>query len=189
MVLPLTALANSVSSQDKENVLSEQMVNKILDQAESTANGLLSLLRVDAEGKPQTCRMELCVSRIDEMTMDHRSMDGAWFGSISIAKSKAFTAMAFSSDENALTSHSIGLLSQPDGDLWQIGNSNREHGIIEFPGSVPLYINGKLVGGLGVSGDGVNQDEIVAIAGATGFEPPEAIRIDTVTGGAVPYTL
>jgi uncharacterized protein GlcG (DUF336 family) len=116
-------------------------------------------------------------------------MDDAWFGSIDIAKAKAFTAMAFSSHQNALTTRSIGELSQPGGPLWMIGNSNRDHGIIQFPGGLPLYKNGQLVGGLGVSGDGVQQDEDVARGGAAGFTPPAAIRIDTVTGGAVHYTI
>ena len=35
-----------------------------------------------------------------------------------------------------------------------------------FPGSVPIYRNGLLVGGLGVSGDGVDQDDMIAFLGA-----------------------
>jgi len=117
-----------------------------------------------------------------------RSMTDAWLGSINIARAKAFTAAAFSSDENALTTRAIGVLSQPGGPLWQIGNSNRSDGVIEFPGGVPLYKDGRLVGGIGVSGDGVDQDERVAVKGAAGYEPPKAIRVDQVTGNRVPYT-
>lgn len=63
-------------------------------------------------------------------------------------------------------------------------NPNQD-GIVFFPGSVPLYKNGQLVGGIGVSGDGVDQDDLVAAAGATGFAPPLAIRADEVfLGGA-----
>ena len=51
-------------------------------------------------------------------------------------------------------------------------------GIIFFPGSVGLYRNGVLVGGLGVSGDGVDQDDFVTSAGAAGFEAPAQIRAD-----------
>ena len=115
-------------------------------------------------------------------------MDDAWEGSVSIAKAKAFTAMAFSSNENALTSRSIGTLTQPGGALWNIGNSNVEHGIIEFPGGIPLYKDGKLIGAIGVSGDGVDQDENVAEAGTLGYEPLKVIRIDSVTSSGIPYT-
>jgi hypothetical protein len=37
-----------------------------------------------------------------------------------------------------------------------------------------------LVGGLGVSGDGVDQDDFVAAGGAQGFEAPAAIRSDQI---------
>jgi uncharacterized protein GlcG (DUF336 family) len=58
-------------------------------------------------------------------------------------------------------------------------------GIVFFPGSLPLYKNGQLVGGLGVSGDGVEQDDLVAAGGATGFVPPEAIRADQIFVGGI----
>lgn len=70
--------------------------------------------------------------------------------------------------------------------------NGRQNGIVFFPGSAPLYRNGVLVGGFGVSGDGVEQDDIVTIAGAAaaaGFEPPAAIRADQVfvRGVRLPY--
>jgi len=58
-------------------------------------------------------------------------------------------------------------------------NSNQS-GIVFFPGSLPLYKNGVLVGGLGVSGDGVDQDDYVTSAGANGFEAPANIHADQV---------
>jgi uncharacterized protein GlcG (DUF336 family) len=67
-------------------------------------------------------------------------------------------------------------------------NSNKS-GIVFFPGSVGLYRNGLLVGGLGVSGDGVDQDDYVTAGGAKGFEAPTQIRADQVVIDAVrlPY--
>ena len=58
-------------------------------------------------------------------------------------------------------------------------NANQS-GIVFFPGSVPLFQNGQMVGGLGVSGDGVEQDDLVTAGGATGFAPPPDIRADRV---------
>ena len=168
--------------------LTDADVEMILEQAQAAAKRETSLLRVNAAGTPQTCRMHIIVVDRFGRISGRRSMPDAWAGSISIAEAKAFTAVAFSSDENALTSRSIGALSQPGGPLWNIGNSNRANGIIEFPGGVPLYRDGKLIGAIGVSGDGVEQDENVAEAGALGFEPINAIRIDTVTQGGVAYT-
>src|SRR5882762_10143214 len=70
----------------------------------------------------------------------------------------------------------------------QVANPNQS-GIVFFPGSVPLYKNGVLVGGLGVSGDGVDQDDFVTNAGAKGFEAPDNIRADQVLidGVRLPY--
>lgn len=61
----------------------------------------------------------------------------------------------------------------------QSSNPN-QNGVVFFPGSLPLYKNGVLVGGLGVSGDGVDQDDYVTNAGAQGFEAPANIRADQV---------
>ena len=61
----------------------------------------------------------------------------------------------------------------------QTPNLNQS-GVVFFPGSMPLYKNGELVGGLGISGDGVEQDDLVAAAGATGLAPPTAIRADEI---------
>lgn len=75
---------------------------------------------------------------------------------------------------------------QVPGPSWPAINQS---GIVFFPGSEPLYINGTLVGGLGVSGDGVDQDDFVTAGGAVGFEAPAAIRADQVfiDGVRLPY--
>ncbi len=70
--------------------------------------------------------------------------------------------------------------------------NGKQNGIVFFPGSVPLYRDGVLIGGFGVSGDGVEQDDIVSNAGgqaAPGFEPPSDIRADQVKvrGVRLPY--
>lgn len=168
--------------------LTDAEVLLILNHAEEAANKEPSLLRVDASGEQRNCRMHIIVMDRFGKVIGRRSMDDAWAGSVSIAKAKAFTAVAFSSNENALTTRSVGALTQPGGPLWNIGNSNIDHGIIEFPGGIPLYRDGKLIGAIGVSGDGVEQDENVAEAGALAYEPLRVIRIDSVTNGGVPYT-
>jgi uncharacterized protein GlcG (DUF336 family) len=55
-----------------------------------------------------------------------------------------------------------------------------QNGIVFFPGSLPLYKGGLLVGGLGVSGDGVEQDDYVTFLGAQGFLPPKNLWADNV---------
>ena len=63
------------------------------------------------------------------------------------------------------------------------------NGITIFPGGIALYKNGLLAGAIGISGDGVDQDDLIAAAGANGFNPPQEIRCDQIFyhGIRLPY--
>lgn len=45
------------------------------------------------------------------------------------------------------------------------GQNRLQNGIQIFPGGVPIYRGGVLVGGIGVSGDGIDQDDMVSFLG------------------------
>lgn len=64
-----------------------------------------------------------------------------------------------------------------------------KNGIQIFAGSVPLYKGGQLVGAIGISGDGIDQDDLIASMGSVGFESPLEIRCDTilVRGARLPF--
>ena len=65
-----------------------------------------------------------------------------------------------------------------------------QSGIVFFPGSAPLYRFGVvLVGGFGVSGDGVDQDDYVTAGGILGYEAAPFLRADNVhvRGVTLPY--
>jgi len=64
-----------------------------------------------------------------------------------------------------------------------------QNGVQIFAGGIPLYKNGQLAGGIGVSGDGVDQDDYIAAGGTTGFEAPLAMRSDQITyrSARLPY--
>jgi len=72
-------------------------------------------------------------------------------------------------------------LASPCTQGFQSGAANaNKSGIVFFPGSAGLYRSGTLVGGLGVSGDGVDQDDYVTNGGTAGFEAPANIRADQI---------
>ena len=88
-------------------------------------------------------------------------------------------------------------------DCTELGTDRLANGIQIFPGSVPIYRNGVLVGGIGVSGDGIEQDDMIsflgtheanlALGGATGIGNGAVIgnaiianRADTITPPAFP---
>ena len=79
-------------------------------------------------------------------------------------------------------------LANPCTQGFQVAGPNQS-GVVFFPGSVPLYRNGILVGGLGISGDGVDQDDFVASGGSAGFEAAAGIRADQIVlqGVRLPY--
>jgi uncharacterized protein GlcG (DUF336 family) len=68
-------------------------------------------------------------------------------------------------------------------------NSNLPNGITIFPGGFPLYRNGVLIGAIGVSGDGIEQDDIIAAMGSSLFPSAESIRADRTQyrGARLPF--
>ena len=68
-------------------------------------------------------------------------------------------------------------------------NPHLPNGITIFPGGFPLYRNGVMIGAIGVSGDGIDQDDLIAAAGTVGFEAPPDIRADRqkYQGARLPY--
>ncbi len=70
-----------------------------------------------------------------------------------------------------------------------VPNSCVSNGITIFPGGFPLYRNGVMIGAIGASGDGIDQDDIIAAAGTVGFVAPAAIRADQqqYQGARLPY--
>jgi uncharacterized protein GlcG (DUF336 family) len=134
---------------------------------------------------------ELCASNTS--TNDQRDV---WPGSQAIAQAKAYTANAFSLDDFALSTARLYTFTQPGHSLNSLGQSNLFNprflatpdghdggenqiagGLIFFGGGVPIYESGKIVGGLGVSGDTACADHEVAkrVRDLAGLNPPAAL--------------
>jgi len=68
------------------------------------------------------------------------------------------------------------------------GQVRLANGIQIFPGSVPIYRGDKLIGGVGVSGDGIDQDDMASFLGLNNAgkrvggigNAPKAIRADNI---------
>lgn len=95
---------------------------------------------------------------------------------------------------NAIVTHIVFVLGGGT-DIGQscTGVPQISNGVQIFPGSVPIYRGSQLVGGIGVSGDGVDQDDLVAFMGlyrasqslGTVNEAPAAMRADQLGHGGV----
>ncbi len=132
-----------------------------------------------------------------------------WPGSQAISKAKAYTANAFSLDGLALSTALLYTFSQPGHSLWGLnqsqpfnpaalgsygGKNQTVGGIITFGGGVPLYKNGKIIGGLGISGDTACTDHEIAkrVRNLAGLNPPGGMLVDDIsystTDGASAFT-
>lgn len=119
----------------------------------------------------------------------------AWPGSRSIAIAKAGTANDFSNDGLSLSTANLYSPTQPGGSLYGLNNSNPFNpefqpqgtginrvpgGIITFGGGVPLYAGGKVIGGLGVSGDSACADHVIA------YRMRKLAQLDAIPAGVGP---
>jgi len=115
-----------------------------------------------AEKKAAKIGQPMNIAVVDEggNLVSHVRMDGAWIGSIDISINKAFTSRAFDIATKDLAEH-----SQSGSQFFGIHVSN--HGrIMIFAGGIPIRMDGKVVGAIGVSGGSGEQDHSVAEAGA-----------------------
>lgn len=118
-----------------------------------------------AEKKAQDIGQPMNIAVVDEggNLVAHVRMDNAWLGSIDISINKAFTARAFD-----LSTKELAKNSQSGDQFFGIHTSN--HGrVMIFAGGIPLKLDGKVVGAVGVSGGMGAQDQSVAEAGAAAF--------------------
>jgi uncharacterized protein GlcG (DUF336 family) len=121
----------------------------------------------------------------------------AWPGSRAIAIAKAGTANGFSNDNLALSTANLYAPTQPGGPLYGLNNANPFNpefqqqgtgvgkvpgGVITFGGGVPLYASGKVIGGLGLSGDTACADHAIAYR----MRRAANLGLDAVPGGVGP---
>jgi uncharacterized protein GlcG (DUF336 family) len=132
-----------------------------------------------------------------------------------VSVQKARTALFFSDTSRAFSARTVGFLSQsmyppgidnePPGPFNGLQerfsapiisgsgtvDGNLPNGITIFPGGFPLYRNGVMIGAIGVSGDGIDQDDLISSSGTAGFQPAVSIRADSFTylGARLPYAV
>jgi len=117
------------------------------------------------QAKELGLKMDIAVVDAGSNLKAFARMDGAWLGSIDIAIKKAKTARYFD-----MNTGEIGKLSQPGGPLFGIEHSN--DGLITFPGGIPIKNGaGEVIGAIGVSGNTVENDHLVAEAGLSALTP------------------
>jgi uncharacterized protein GlcG (DUF336 family) len=197
LVLALLALTAQAAPAGCQNLPSETQLRQLLIQAQTVNTPIGGLF--------QGTRMwGAVVNRDGEIcayTTSTTDTTQVWPGSQAIAKAKAYTANAFSLDTLPLSTARLYTFTQPGHSLWSLGQSNLfnpqflappdgqgggKHqiggGMIFFGGGVPLYRNGRIIGGLGISGDTSCADHEIAkrVRDLAGLNPPNGPLVDDI---------
>jgi uncharacterized protein GlcG (DUF336 family) len=115
-----------------------------------------------ARSKAKTIGIAVCVAVLDRAghMKAFSRMDGAWLGSSDVALRKARTSVLFEAETQAIWD-----ICKPDAQAHGLEHTNG--GLVTFVGGIPLRgPNGDLLGAIGVSGGQVEQDFVIATAGA-----------------------
>jgi uncharacterized protein GlcG (DUF336 family) len=181
-----------------------QIVTQALDQAKVTRAAI-------REPASLAAQVYIAITDTEGNILAVVSNTDATNFSFDVAVQKARTAAFFSSDSYAFSSRTVGFLADSTippaigagvtGPLYDLqntlalpgyqgmfdGNPLLGNGITIFPGGAPLYAPGTdiLIGAIGVSGDGVDQDDLISAAGAAGFTAPAKIQADSLNSNAL----
>lgn len=137
------------------NKITLELAKKVIAGAEEEANKL---------------GISMVISVVDDggnLVAIHR-MDDAWLASIDIAQNKAWTAVALKMPTAALADATV-----PAAELYGLNTTNNGR-LVVFGGGIPLVVDDKVVGAIGVSGSAVPDDVQVAEAGLKVFNEQSA---------------
>lgn len=112
--------------------------------------------RIEAEASRMGVNAVVAVANKGGRPVAVHCMDDSFIASYDIALNKAYTCAALK-----MSTARLKELSQPGGDLYGIQHTNGGQ-IVIFGGGVPITYDGKVIGGLGVSGGSEGQDTALA---------------------------
>lgn len=119
--------------------------------------------KVEAEAAKIGVKAVVAISNSGARPVLVECMDDSYIASYDVAFQKAYTVVALK-----MSTIDLKALSQPNQPLYGIQFTNNGQ-IVIFGGGVPLKVNGKVIGGLGVSGGSEEQDTYLAAYGEKVF--------------------
>jgi len=139
-------------------------VNGLVERREISlqlALDLLSRVREEAAAR----ELSLAVAVVDPAghVVASQRMDGAALGAMQLAIGKAYTSVLWGTP----TGDFMGT-TQPGGDDWGWNVTDRR--IVVYPGGLPLFADGELVGGVGASGGAAADDADCVLASVRSLE-------------------
>ena len=128
-----------------------------LDQAKRVMSG------AEAEAKKNNWAVVITILDSGGNLVMSQRLDGAQFGSIDVARDKAFSAVAFRRPTKVFSD----AVAQGGGNLRLLNVT----GASLLDGGLPIVIDGKIAGGIGVSGVTGEQDAQIGKAGVDALKP------------------
>ena len=151
IVREIKAQSVTISNKEKIDFISLENAKFLAAKVEEKAKelGVKAVVAIADEGG----NLKLC-----------ECMDNSYLASRDIAINKAYTCVALK-----MSTKELAKLAAPEGSLYgiQFTNNNR---IVIFGGGDTLEINGKIVGGIGVSGGSAEDDTALSAFGKKIFE-------------------
>lgn len=161
-IYALARLQEDLTKQEQTRETVTKLVKeKLAQQGGGLAAFDLEVLRrmaLRAEEKGRELGVPVVFSGVDSggnVLMVQR-MEGSLLVSLDVSVGKAYTANALK-----MPTHALGQLAQPGGALYGIENVTPGK-LVLFGGGFPVVVDGKVVGGIGVSGGTVEQDMEIA---------------------------
>ena len=124
------------------------------------AKGIIAA--VETRAKEQGKHAVIAVCNAEGNPIAVHVMDGAFLVSYEVAVKKAYTSVAVK-----MSTMELSALCQPGGTFYGLQALDK---VITFGGGIPLYNDGVIVGGLGVSGGTGEEDHDLALYGAAVFQ-------------------
>lgn len=138
----------------------EQIITSIVGKMEQTSITLeqakFLMERVEEKAKEIGVKAVIAIFDSGANPVAVHCMEDSFIASYDVAFQKAYTVVALK-----MSTIQLKGLSQPGGSLYGIQNTNQGR-IVIFGGGEPLVHNGRVLGGLGVSGGTEEQDTALA---------------------------
>jgi len=157
-VAPVAASNSTATDAVVAEVLARLGGPKVLDLEKAKA----VISAVEARAKEQGKHAVIAVCNPEGNPIAVHVMDGAFLVSYEVAVKKAYTTVAVK-----MSTMELSALCQPGGTFYGLQALDK---VITFGGGIPLYQNGVIVGGLGVSGGTGEEDHDLALYGAAVFQ-------------------
>ena len=155
------------SNREKQIMTNEYIIHSVIEKLGigilridlSAAKKLIVRIEEQAAKLGQNAVIAICSPEGNPIAV--HVMDGAYLASFDIAMKKAYTSVAVK-----MSTKELGELAKPGGTFYGIDKADNGRLII-FGGGIPLIQNGKLIGGLGVSGGTSEEDAALAEYGSS----------------------